>query len=87
AKNMITAFFFNTNAIKSGKSRPAGIAPWKPSKIGVLGAGMMGAGIAYANAARGITTVLRDVTLEKAQAGRDYSRKLTDKQVSQSRMD
>jgi enoyl-CoA hydratase/carnithine racemase len=52
AKNMITAFFFNTNAIKAGKSRPAGIAPWKPSKIGVLGAGMMGAGIAYANAMR-----------------------------------
>ena len=87
AKNMITAFFFNTNAIKAGKSRPAGIAPWKPSKIGVLGAGMMGAGIAYANAARGFTTVLRDVTLDKAQAGRDYSRKLTDKQVSQGRMD
>ena len=86
-KNMTTAFFFNMNAIKAGKSRPAGIAPWKPSKVGVLGAGMMGAGIAYANAARGIATVLRDVTLEKAQAGHDYSRKLTDKQVSQGRMD
>ena len=87
AKNMITAFFFNTNAIKAGKSRPAGIAPWKPSKVGILGAGMMGAGIAYANAARGIASVLRDVTLDKAQAGRDYSRKLTDKQVQQGRMD
>jgi len=87
AKNMITAFFFNTNAIKAGKSRPTGIAPWKPSKVGILGAGMMGAGIAYANAARGIASVLRDVTLDKAQAGQDYSRKLTDKQVQQGRMD
>ena len=87
AKNMITAFFFNTNAIKSGKSRPAGIPPWKPAKVGILGAGMMGAGIAYANAARGIASVLRDVTLDKAQAGRDYSRKLTDKQVQLGRMD
>ena len=87
AKNMITAFFFNTNAIKSGKSRPAGIAPWKPSKVGILGAGMMGAGIAYANAARGLPSVLRDVSLEKAQAGWEYSRKLTDKQVQQGRMD
>ena len=87
AKNMITAFFFNMNAIKSGKSRPAGIAPWKPSKVGILGAGMMGAGIAYANAARGIASVLRDVTLDKAQAGRDYSRQLTDQQVAKGRMD
>ena len=87
AKNMITAFFFNLNAIKAGKSRPAGIAPWKPTKVGILGAGMMGAGIAYANAARGIPSVLRDVTLDKAQAGRDYSRKLTDQQVAKGRMD
>lgn len=87
AKNMITAFFFNMNAIKAGKSRPAGIAPWKPAKVGILGAGMMGAGIAYANAARGIASVLRDVSLEKAQAGRDYSRQITDKQVAKGRMD
>ena len=87
AKNMITAFFFNLNAIKAGKSRPAGIAPWKPAKVGILGAGMMGAGIAYANAARGIPSVLRDVTLDKAQAGRDYSRQITDKQVAKGRMD
>src|SRR5450631_407542 len=42
-KNMIQAFFFDLNAIKSGKSRPAGFAPWKPKKVGILGAGMMGA--------------------------------------------
>jgi 3-hydroxyacyl-CoA dehydrogenase/enoyl-CoA hydratase/3-hydroxybutyryl-CoA epimerase len=87
AKNMITAFFFNMNAIKAGKSRPPGIAPWKPTRVGILGAGMMGAGIAYANAARGIASVLRDVTLEKTEHGLAYSRKLTDTQVAKGRMD
>ena len=47
-KNMVTAFFFDMNAIRSGKSRPMDVPKWKPAKIGVLGAGMMGAGIARA---------------------------------------
>ena len=85
-KNMITAFFFNLNAIKAGQSRPRGFAPWKPAKVGILGAGMMGAGIAYANAMKGIACVLRDTSLEKAERGRDYSRQLTDKRVAQNRM-
>ena len=86
AKNMITAFFFNLNAIKAGQSRPHGFAPWKPTKVGILGAGMMGAGIAYANAIKGIPCVLRDTDLEKAQRGREYTRQLTDKRVAQNRM-
>ncbi len=86
AKNMITAFFFNLNAIKAGQSRPSGFAPWKPNKVGILGAGMMGAGIAYANAIKGIPCVLRDIDLEKAQRGREYTRQLTDKRVAQNRM-
>ena len=87
AKNMITAFFFNTTAIKSGKSRPAVASVWKPARVGILGAGMMGAGIAYANALRGIPCVLKDVTLDKAQQGREYTQKLTAKQVDSGRMD
>src|SRR5271154_2017944 len=47
AKNMIQAFFFDLQHINGGGSRPDGIAPVKITKIGVLGAGMMGAGIAY----------------------------------------
>ena len=86
AKNMINTFFFNMNAIKSGQSRPKGIARYKPVKVGLLGAGMMGAGIAFAQASRGISTVLKDVSLEKAQAGRDYSRKLTQPRVDTGRM-
>jgi 3-hydroxyacyl-CoA dehydrogenase/enoyl-CoA hydratase/3-hydroxybutyryl-CoA epimerase len=85
-KNMITAFFFNLNAIKAGKSRPSGFAPWKPAKVGIVGAGMMGAGIAYANAMKGIACVLKDTSLEKAEKGRDHTRQLTDKRIAQNRM-
>ncbi|MCX8005942.1 MAG: 3-hydroxyacyl-CoA dehydrogenase NAD-binding domain-containing protein, partial [Burkholderiaceae bacterium] len=72
-KNMITAFFFNLNAIKSGASRGASereVPRWRPQRVGILGAGMMGAGIAHANAIRGIACVLKDTTLERAQQGR-----------------
>jgi 3-hydroxyacyl-CoA dehydrogenase/enoyl-CoA hydratase/3-hydroxybutyryl-CoA epimerase len=85
-KNMVNAFFFNLNAIKSGKSRPGTFAPWKPVRVGILGAGMMGAGIAYANAIKGIPCVLKDVNLDKAQLGRAYTQKLTDKQIASKRM-
>ena len=71
AKNMITAFFFGLNAIKSGKSRPPIASTWKPKKVGVLGAGMMGHGIAHANASRGIRCVMLDVSIDKARAGFD----------------
>jgi len=87
AKNMITAFFFNLNAIKSGKSRPPGHAPWKPARVGVLGAGMMGAGIAHANAARGIPCVLKDVSIEKARAGHEAVRKITAPLLAKGRID
>ncbi|MDO8374578.1 MAG: enoyl-CoA hydratase-related protein, partial [Polaromonas sp.] len=73
AKNMINTFFFNMNAIKSGRSRPKDVPRYKPQKVGLLGAGMMGAGIAYAQASRGIGTVLRDVSQDKADAGKAYS--------------
>jgi len=87
AKNMITAFFFNMNAIKSGKSRPAGFEKWKPKKVGILGAGMMGAGIAHANAARGIACVLKDVSIDKAEAGVAAVRRITAPQVAKGRLD
>jgi len=90
AKNMITAFFFNLNAIKTGKSRPGASfnnSPrWKPAKVGILGAGMMGAGIAYANASKGIACVLKDVSLDRAEKGRDYSRKITAGRVAKGQM-
>ena len=86
AKNMINTFFFNLNAIKSGTSRPKDVPRYKPQKVGILGAGMMGAGIAYAQASRGIETVLEDVSEENAQRGKAYSVKLTQQRVDKGRM-
>jgi 3-hydroxyacyl-CoA dehydrogenase/enoyl-CoA hydratase/3-hydroxybutyryl-CoA epimerase len=73
AKNMIQAFFLDLQAINGGASRPEGIAPVEIRKIGVLGAGMMGAGIAYVSAKAGYDVVLKDVTIEAAQKGKAYS--------------
>ncbi len=86
AKNMINTFFFNMNAIKSGQSRPKDVPRYKPAKVGILGAGMMGAGIAYSQASRGIATVLKDVTMDKAGHGKSYSVKLTQPRVDKGRM-
>ncbi|MEO8857782.1 MAG: enoyl-CoA hydratase-related protein, partial [Burkholderiaceae bacterium] len=86
AKNMINTFFFDLNAIKSGKSRPKSVPRYSPARVGVIGAGMMGAGIAYVQASRGIATVLRDVSSEKAEAGKAYSAKLTQARVDKGRM-
>jgi 3-hydroxyacyl-CoA dehydrogenase/enoyl-CoA hydratase/3-hydroxybutyryl-CoA epimerase len=86
AKNMINTFFFNLNAIKSGQSRPKDVPRYKPKKVGILGAGMMGAGIAYAQASRGIASVLKDVSLDKAEHGKAYSAKLTQPRVDKGRM-
>ena len=86
AKNMIGTFWHGLNAIKSGASRPADVAKWQATKVGVLGAGMMGAGIAYSTAIKGIPVVLKDVSVENAEKGKAYSQKLLDKRVSQGRM-
>jgi 3-hydroxyacyl-CoA dehydrogenase/enoyl-CoA hydratase/3-hydroxybutyryl-CoA epimerase len=86
ARNMINTFFFNMNAIKSGQSRPAGVPRFKPARVGVLGAGMMGGGIAYAQASRGIATVLKDVSLDKARQGQAYSARVTQPRVDKGRM-
>jgi 3-hydroxyacyl-CoA dehydrogenase/enoyl-CoA hydratase/3-hydroxybutyryl-CoA epimerase len=86
ARNMVNTFFFNMNAIKSGQSRPQGVARFTPARVGVLGAGMMGAGIAYAQASRGIATVLKDVSLEKAEQGKAYSSRVTQPRVEAGRM-
>jgi 3-hydroxyacyl-CoA dehydrogenase/enoyl-CoA hydratase/3-hydroxybutyryl-CoA epimerase len=85
-KNMTQAFFFDLAAINGGGSRPAGIAPTKADKLAILGAGMMGAGIAYVSAKVGIDVVLKDVSIEAAEKGKAYSQKLLDKQVDKGRM-
>ena len=86
SKNMIGTFWHGLNAIKAGASRPKDVAKWQATKVGVLGAGMMGAGVAYSTAIKGIPVVLKDVSVEKAEKGKAYSQKLLDKKVSQGRM-
>jgi len=85
AKNMIQAFFFDLQAINAGGSRPDGIGKTPITKIGVLGAGMMGAGIAYVSAKAGFDVVLKDVTLEAAQKGKAYSEKLEAKALERGK--
>ena len=86
SKNMIGTFWHGMNAIKAGASRPKDVAKWQASKVGVLGAGMMGAGIAYSTAIKGVPVVLKKVSAENAEKGKAYSQKLLDKKVSQGRM-
>ena len=86
SKNMIGTFWHGLNAIKSGASRPQNIPQWQAKKVGILGAGMMGAGIAYAAAIKGIAVILKDVAIENAEKGKAYSQKLLDKKVAQGRM-
>ncbi|MFB0620659.1 3-hydroxyacyl-CoA dehydrogenase NAD-binding domain-containing protein [Streptomyces sp. AGS-58] len=85
AKNMIQAFFFDLQAVNSGVSRPQGIEPRPVRRVAVLGAGMMGAGIAYSCARAGIDVLLKDVSLEAAVKGKGYSEKLCAKAVAKGR--
>jgi len=86
AKNMIGTFWFQLNEINAGGSRPKGIPVRQTKKLGVLGAGMMGAGIAYVSASAGIEVVLKDVNLAAAEKGKSHGAMLLDKKVASGRM-
>ncbi len=87
AANMIGAFWFQLNSINKGACRPADFERRLVQKVGILGAGMMGAGIAYVAALSGIDVVLKDVAKSAAEKGKDYSRKLLKKRLDRGRMD
>lgn len=86
AHNMISTFWFQLQAIKAGHSRPQGFPSQKFKRIGVLGAGMMGAGIAYAAAKVGIQVHLKDVDLPAAERGKQYSAKLLDDKIKKGQI-
>ncbi|MCH2044326.1 MAG: 3-hydroxyacyl-CoA dehydrogenase NAD-binding domain-containing protein [Saprospiraceae bacterium] len=86
AKNMIRTGFFFMNEAKKGKARPKDQAFYPVKKIGILGAGMMGAGIAYVSAKRGMDVVLKDISIEGAEKGKAYSQKILAKQQSKGRL-
>ncbi len=85
AKNLMT-FFLQMNQVNGGGSRPQGVEKSKVKKVGVLGAGMMGQGIAYVSARAGIEVVLKDISQEAADKGKAYSEKLLAKAVAKGRM-
>ena len=81
SRNLIGTLWYQLGAIRKGASRPAGHAASKVRRLGVLGAGMMGAGIAYVAAKAGVDVVLIDTTLAQAEKGKAYSQVLLDKAV------
>jgi 3-hydroxyacyl-CoA dehydrogenase/enoyl-CoA hydratase/3-hydroxybutyryl-CoA epimerase len=85
SKNMIQAFFFDMQKASGDRDRPEGIERFDPQKVVVLGAGMMGAGIAYVCAKAGIEVVLKDVSREAAEKGKSYSAKLLEKAIERGR--
>ena len=85
AKNMIQAFFFDLNRVGGRRGRPDDVETFMATKVVVLGAGMMGAAIAYVCAKAGIAVVLKDVSAEAAARGKGYSKALCDKAVARGR--
>ncbi|MDN5568567.1 MAG: 3-hydroxyacyl-CoA dehydrogenase NAD-binding domain-containing protein, partial [Paracoccus sp. (in: a-proteobacteria)] len=81
---MIRSLFINKEALEKGANRPE--APdQKVKKVGILGAGMMGAGIAYVSAMAGIQVVLIDAKQDSADKGKAYSETLLDKAISRKK--
>ena len=85
SRNMIGTLWYQLQAIERGASRPAGHAPRRVERLGILGAGMMGAGIAYVAAKAGIEVMLLDTSADNAVRGRQYSQDLLDKAVRKGR--
>ncbi|CAN5674767.1 3-hydroxyacyl-CoA dehydrogenase NAD-binding domain-containing protein [soil metagenome] len=87
AKNLIQTMFLGMNEANKGASRPKGVPKTDVKKLGILGAGLMGAGIAYVSAQAGIEVILKDVSSEAAEKGKDYSRGLLEKGVERGNVD
>ena len=85
-KNMIRTLFYFMGDANCLAARPTAVPNRAFTKVGVLGAGMMGGGLAHVCAQAGLQVVLLDVSQEAAQRGKDYGAKLLDGQVSKGRL-
>jgi len=85
ARNMMRSLFINKGAADKLVRRPEGIEKSKVSKLGILGAGMMGAGIAYVSAKAGMEVVLLDTSIDNAEQGKAYSANLLKKAIERKR--
>ncbi len=84
--NIVQTLFFDLQALDRGASRPTGYEERRATKAVVLGAGMMGAGIAYVCAKAGMDVVLKDVSVEAAERGKGYSTRILDRSVASGRL-
>ena len=85
SKAMIRSLFLSMQELAKGARRPSGIAPFQVKKLGILGAGMMGAGIAYVSAQAGMEVVLLDTEQANAEKGKAYSEKLLAKALERGK--
>jgi 3-hydroxyacyl-CoA dehydrogenase/enoyl-CoA hydratase/3-hydroxybutyryl-CoA epimerase len=85
SRNMIRTLFHSMQELGKGARRPPNEPPTEVKRLGVLGAGVMGAGIGYVSAQAGIDVTLIDMTEERASAGREHSAKLLDREISRGR--
>ncbi len=73
SKNMVKAFWYDLNAIKGGQNRPKGFGKFRPKRVGIIGAGRMGSGIAFNCVSKGIEVVLKDVSKGIADRGKEFT--------------
>ncbi len=86
SRNMMTAFFVQMEALNKGASRPQGVDKTEVKKLGILGAGQMGAGIATVAAQKGIEVVLKDISQENADKGKAYAEAFYNKRIERKRL-
>jgi 3-hydroxyacyl-CoA dehydrogenase/enoyl-CoA hydratase/3-hydroxybutyryl-CoA epimerase len=86
SKNMIRTMFINMTEANKGEARPSSVPATNLKKVGILGAGMMGAGIAYVAALNGLDVVLKDVSKVASEKGKDYAVKLLSEKVAKNQL-